>query len=78
MADIDSDQPGCSLADSAEALGILVAVEAEIGTDSELDSSNDECGVPENYEESISFRDKSSSESVSSVLTRLRYPPLLV
>ena len=39
MANRDSDRPGCSLVDSAEALGTVVTVEAEIRTDSELESS---------------------------------------
>ena len=29
MADSDLDQPGCSLVDSAEALGTMVTVEAD-------------------------------------------------
>ena len=39
MVNRDSDQPGCSLVDSTEALGTVVTVEAEIGTNSELKSS---------------------------------------
>ena len=39
MANRDLDQPGCSLVDSVEALGTVVTVEAEIRTDSELESS---------------------------------------
>ena len=39
MVNRDSDQPGCSLVDSVEALGTVVTVEAEIRTDSELESS---------------------------------------
>ena len=39
MVNRDSDRPGCSLVDSAEALGTVVTVEAEIRTNSELESS---------------------------------------
>ena len=39
MENRDSDRPGCSLVDCAEALGTVVTVEAEIRTDSELESS---------------------------------------
>ena len=39
MANRDSDQPGCSLVDSAEALDTVVTVEAEIRTNLELESS---------------------------------------
>ena len=39
MAERDLDQPDCSLVDFVKALGTVVAVEAEIRTDSELESS---------------------------------------